>query len=67
MLAEYWVVCVVLCIYSLVRDNLFYFRISEYIPPRPPLPRRVGGAERAVHDFHEQTAKITNILLEEYR
>ena len=42
-------------------------KISEYIPPRPALPRKVGGAEKAVLDFHGQTADIANILLNEYR
>ena len=43
------------------------FRISEYIPPRPPIPRQVGGAERAVLEFHGQTANIANMLLEQFR
>ena len=42
-------------------------RIAEYIPPRPALPRKVGGAERAVANYHSQTANIANTLLEEYR
>ena len=44
-----------------------FARISEYIPPRPPIPRQVGGAERAVLEFHGQTANIANMLLEQFR
>lgn len=43
------------------------FRISEYIPPRPALPRKLGGAEKAVSDFHVHTASIANTLLEDFR
>ena len=47
--------------------SLLPLRISEYISPRPPLPRQLEGAERAVLDFHTQTANISNILLEQFR
>ena len=46
---------------------VYVCRIAEYIPPRPALPRKVGGAERAVANYHSQTATIANTLLEEYR
>ena len=42
-------------------------RISEYIPPRPPIPRQVGGAEKAVLEFHNQTSNIANMLLDQFR
>ena len=44
-----------------------YIRINEYIPPRPPIPRQVGGVERAVLEFHSQTANISNMLLDQFR
>ena len=50
-----------------VQPLIFSARISEYIPPRPPIPRQVGGAERAVLEFHNQTANIANMLLDEFR
>eukprot|EP00731_Ephydatia_muelleri_P033352 Em0028g27a len=42
-------------------------KISEYIPPRPALPKRVGGADKAIQEFHDQTANIADLLLQEYR
>ena len=51
----------------IVNSIIFFHRISEYIPPRPPVPRQVGGAERAVLEFHGQTANIANMLLEQFR
>ena len=44
-----------------------FYRINEYIPPRPPIPRQVGGAERAVLEFHSQTANIASMLLDQFR
>ncbi|XP_066546238.1 cilia- and flagella-associated protein 70 isoform X1 [Amia ocellicauda] len=41
-------------------------RVAELIPPRPPLPRRPAGAERAVRDFHGQVANVTGLLLDQY-
>ena len=42
-------------------------RISEYIPPRAPVPRREGGVQRAVTDYHKKTGEIASILLSEFR
>lgn len=42
-------------------------RVSEYIPQRPALPRKVGGAARALGEFHSQTISIITALLQEYR
>lgn len=42
-------------------------RISEYIPPRPALPRRIGGAEKAINDYHTVTADVASLLLTDYR
>jgi len=43
------------------------YRVSEYIPSRPALPKRIGGAERAILDFHKEVGNIINLLLSEYR
>ena len=47
--------------------SFFPSRISEYIPCRPAVPRQVGGVERAMMDYQQQTAKIANVLLQEFR
>lgn len=41
--------------------------VSEYIPPRPPMKRAVGGAEKAVDDFHSQVAGISTLVMNEFR
>ena len=41
--------------------------MSEYIPERPAVPRREGGAERALNGFRDTTAAIAGSLLQDYR
>ena len=42
-------------------------RIADYIPPRPPLKKKLLSAEVAVGDFHSATADVADMLLAEYR
>ncbi|XP_036445879.1 cilia- and flagella-associated protein 70 [Colossoma macropomum] len=42
-------------------------RVMELIPPRPPLPRRPAGAERAVQDYQAQIASVAAQVLEQYQ
>ena len=44
-----------------------FIRVSEYIPSRPALPKRVGGAEKAIQDFHKEVGNVITLLLAEYR
>ncbi|XP_049982985.1 cilia- and flagella-associated protein 70 isoform X4 [Alexandromys fortis] len=41
-------------------------RVKEMIPPRPPLTRRTGGAQKAVSDYHTQIKSISRAILDEY-
>ncbi|KAM4852021.1 cilia- and flagella-associated protein 70 isoform 1-T1 [Thomomys bottae] len=41
-------------------------RVKEMIPPRPPLTRRRGGAQKAVSDYHVQIKNISKAILDEY-
>ncbi|XP_077933706.1 cilia- and flagella-associated protein 70 isoform X5 [Halichoerus grypus] len=41
-------------------------RVKEMIPPRPPLTRRTGGAQKAVTDYHMQIKNISRAILDEY-
>lgn len=41
--------------------------VASYIPPRPLFPKRVGGAERAVSDFHKQVECVSRMVLEQFR
>uniref|UniRef100_A0A8C6QWV7 Cilia and flagella associated protein 70 n=1 Tax=Nannospalax galili TaxID=1026970 RepID=A0A8C6QWV7_NANGA len=41
-------------------------RVKEMIPPRPPLARRMGGAQKAVSDYHTQIKSISRAILDEY-
>ncbi|NWX93331.1 CFA70 protein, partial [Nothoprocta pentlandii] len=41
-------------------------QVKEMIPPRPLLPRRTAGAEKAVEDYHNQIASIAVAILREY-
>ncbi|XP_076787316.1 cilia- and flagella-associated protein 70 isoform X2 [Arvicanthis niloticus] len=41
-------------------------RVKEMIPPRPPLTRRTGGAQKAVSDYHTQIKGISRAILTEY-
>ncbi|XP_069913921.1 cilia- and flagella-associated protein 70 isoform X3 [Oryctolagus cuniculus] len=41
-------------------------RVKEMIPPRPPLTRRTGGAQKAVSDYHMQIKNISRSILDEY-
>ncbi|XP_028916853.1 cilia- and flagella-associated protein 70 isoform X1 [Ornithorhynchus anatinus] len=41
-------------------------RVKEMIPPRPPLTRRTGGAQKAVSDYHLQIISIAGAVLDEY-
>ncbi|XP_049553228.1 cilia- and flagella-associated protein 70 isoform X2 [Orcinus orca] len=41
-------------------------RVKEMIPPRPPLTRRTGGAQKAVSDYHMQIKNISRAILNEY-
>ncbi|XP_033886526.3 cilia- and flagella-associated protein 70 isoform X1 [Acipenser ruthenus] len=42
-------------------------RVAELIPPRPAIPRRTAGAEKAVKDFHGQVASVAGLVLEQYQ
>uniref|UniRef100_A0A2K5YA21 Cilia and flagella associated protein 70 n=1 Tax=Mandrillus leucophaeus TaxID=9568 RepID=A0A2K5YA21_MANLE len=41
-------------------------RVKEMIPPRPPLTRRRGGAQKAVSDYHTEIKNISRAVLDEY-
>eukprot|EP00070_Physeter_catodon_P031040 XP_028337934.1 cilia- and flagella-associated protein 70 isoform X3 [Physeter catodon] len=41
-------------------------RVKEMIPPRPPVTRRTGGAQKAVSDYHMQIKNISRAILNEY-
>ncbi|XP_053327861.1 cilia- and flagella-associated protein 70 [Spea bombifrons] len=41
-------------------------KVKELLPPRPQLPRRSAGAQKAVADYQSQVSSITNSILEEY-
>ncbi|XP_047408468.1 cilia- and flagella-associated protein 70 [Sciurus carolinensis] len=41
-------------------------RVREMIPPRPPLTRWTGGAQKAVSDYHMQIKNISKAILDEY-
>ncbi|NWX47794.1 CFA70 protein, partial [Steatornis caripensis] len=41
-------------------------RVKQMIPPRPPLPARTGGAEKAVEDYHNRVTNIAVAILSEY-
>ncbi|KAG5279454.1 hypothetical protein AALO_G00077950 [Alosa alosa] len=42
-------------------------RVMELIPPRPPLPRRPAGAERAVQEFQAQVVSVAAQVLDQYQ
>ncbi|KAL4658147.1 cilia- and flagella-associated protein 70 [Arapaima gigas] len=42
-------------------------RVMELIPPRPSLPRRPAGAERAVQEYQAQINSVASQVLEEYQ
>ncbi|KAL2101966.1 hypothetical protein ACEWY4_003727 [Coilia grayii] len=42
-------------------------RVMQLIPPRPPLPRRPAGAERAVQEFQTQVANVAAQVLDQYQ
>lgn len=39
--------------------------VSSLIPPRPPMPPRIGGAEKAVREYQQQIQQVANGLLGE--
>ncbi|XP_058154991.1 cilia- and flagella-associated protein 70 isoform X4 [Dasypus novemcinctus] len=41
-------------------------RVKDMVPPRPPLTRRTGGAQKAVSDYHVQINNISKAILDEY-
>ena len=41
--------------------------VTEYIPPRPAMKRIVGGAEKAVEDYHSQLSAVAVMVLDEFR
>ncbi|XP_002122550.2 cilia- and flagella-associated protein 70 [Ciona intestinalis] len=41
--------------------------VREYIPPRPAFKRAVGGAAKAVEDYHAQLASVASMVLDEFR
>ena len=65
--ALYCVIHVRTCTCTVHINFLSPYRISEYIPPRPALPRRIGGAEKAINDYHTVTADVASLLLADYR
>uniref|UniRef100_A0A8C1UA43 Cilia and flagella associated protein 70 n=1 Tax=Cyprinus carpio TaxID=7962 RepID=A0A8C1UA43_CYPCA len=42
-------------------------RVMELVPPRPPLPRRPAGAERAVQEYQSQIASVAAQVLDQYQ
>ncbi|XP_051569231.1 cilia- and flagella-associated protein 70 [Myxocyprinus asiaticus] len=42
-------------------------RVMELVPPRPALPRRPAGAERAVHEYQSQIASVATQVLDQYQ
>jgi len=42
-------------------------RLASLIPPRDPYPKKNGGSKKAVEDFENQIANMSNLLLEEFR
>ncbi|XP_056117732.1 cilia- and flagella-associated protein 70 [Rhinichthys klamathensis goyatoka] len=42
-------------------------RVEELVPPRPPLPRRPAGAERAVQEYQSQIASVAAQVLDQYQ
>uniref|UniRef100_UPI00398E9174 cilia- and flagella-associated protein 70 isoform X2 n=1 Tax=Pristiophorus japonicus TaxID=55135 RepID=UPI00398E9174 len=42
-------------------------RIAEIIPPRPLFPRRTGGADKAVSDYHNQIISVARVIMDEYQ
>ncbi|XP_030645563.1 cilia- and flagella-associated protein 70 [Chanos chanos] len=42
-------------------------RVMELIPPRPPLPRRPAGADRAVQEYQAQVANVVTQILDQYQ
>ena len=41
--------------------------VTEYIPPRPAMKRTVGGADKAVEDYHSQLSSVAVMVLDEFR
>ena len=41
--------------------------VSQYIPPRSPLPKREVGGDHAVHNFHTEVSSVATSVLEEFR
>ena len=44
-----------------------FYRVAEYIPPRPAVPRRLGGAEKSLLDYKNHVSQVVTSLLAEYR
>ncbi|XP_076838133.1 cilia- and flagella-associated protein 70 [Brachyhypopomus gauderio] len=42
-------------------------RVMELIPPRPPLPRRPAGAERAMEEYQAQIESVAAQVVEQYQ
>ncbi|XP_067912400.1 cilia- and flagella-associated protein 70 isoform X2 [Heterodontus francisci] len=42
-------------------------RVAELIPPRPLFPRRTGGADKAVADYHDQIISVAKVIMDEYQ
>ncbi|XP_049323581.1 cilia- and flagella-associated protein 70 isoform X1 [Astyanax mexicanus] len=42
-------------------------RVKELIPPRPALPRRPAGAERAVREYQAQIESVASQVLDQYQ
>jgi tetratricopeptide (TPR) repeat protein len=47
--------------------NVLAQRVAEYITPRPAVPRRLGGAEKALLDYQNHISQIVTSFLAEYR
>lgn len=41
--------------------------VREYIPPRPQFKRAVGGAQKAIEDYHSQLSSVAVMVLDEFR
>ncbi|KAM4632127.1 cilia- and flagella-associated protein 70 [Discoglossus pictus] len=41
-------------------------KVKDLIPPRPQLPQRTAGAQKAVEDYQSQVVSISKAILKEY-
>ena len=41
--------------------------VRDVVPPRAAFPKRIGGADAAVGDFHREIARVASHVLDEFR